>query len=89
MPKVLTEIEKIEKPAIKWTNCFLVKFKGSPVKESENSIDAVATAKRPKRHKKRNRPKKIKSIFLKSGNEKYFSKLTGIPFKIKKIQLTP
>ena len=64
-----------------------MKFKGSPVKESENSIDAVATAKSPKRLKKRNNPKKIKSIFLKSGREKYFSKLTSIPFK--KIQLTP
>ena len=73
--------ENRNKPAIKWTNCFLVKFKGSPVKESENSIDAVATAKRPKRLKKRNSPKKIKSIFLKSGNEKYFSKLANILIK--------
>ena len=53
---------------------FFSEFKGSPVTESENSIDAVATAKRPKRHKKRNRPKKTKSIFFKSGNEKYFPK---------------
>ena len=51
--------ENSNNPAIKWINCFLVKFKGSPVKESENSIDAVATAKRPKRLKKRNNPKKI------------------------------
>ena len=79
--------ENRNNPTIKWMNCFLVKFKGSPVKESENSIDAVATAKRPNRLKKRNSPKKIKSIFLKSGSEKYFSKLTNM--SINKIQLTP
>ena len=44
-------------------DCFFVKFKGSPVSESENSMDAVATAKRPNKHKNKNNPKKIKSIF--------------------------
>jgi hypothetical protein len=41
-------------------------------------MDAVATAKRPKRHKNENNPKKIKSIFLKSGNAKYFSNLSSM-----------
>ena len=41
-------------------------------------MDAVATAKRPNKHKNKNNPKKIKSIFLKSGNEKYVSNLSNI-----------
>ena len=30
--------ENKNNPTIKWINCFLVKLKGSPVKESENSV---------------------------------------------------
>ena len=70
-----SKLIKRKNPTNKCANCFLVKFWGSPVTESENSTDAVATAKRPKKVKKRNKLRKIKSILLKSGIEKYFSKL--------------
>ena len=52
-----------------------MKFSGSPVRESENSIEAVATTTRPKMVKNKNKPKKVKSILLTSGKEKYFSRL--------------
>ena len=60
------------------SNNVQIKFNGSPVSESENSMDDVATAMRPNKHKNKNTPKKIKSIFLKSGNEKYVSNLSNI-----------
>ena len=43
---------KKSNPASKWKSCFVNKFKGSPVKETENWIDALATANKPNIHKK-------------------------------------
>ena len=65
---------KRSSPTNKWADCFKKKFKGSLVNESENWMDAVATANNPKKQRNINRPNKIRSNFFKSGKEKIFSK---------------
>ena len=53
------------------------------MREFENSIEAVATANKPKNVMEVKRPRKSKSIFLRSGKERYFSNNLLIIFHTK------